>query len=135
MWILGEAYKCSHGITKLTTITLGNPQSTFSTLRSYQYLSLRGLFSRFFHCIGSGTPHYLPQNTQSSYLSPYLLISQPSLSWITAIGSCLVILLIFLSLISSVTQLCQTLCDPMNHSMSGLPVHHQLPEFTQTHVH
>ena len=135
MWILGEAYKCSHGITKLTTITLGNPQSTFSTLRSYQYLSLRGLFSRFFHCIGSGTPHYLPQNTQSSYLSPYLLISQPSLSWITAIGSCLVILLIFLSLISSVTQLCQTLCDPMNHSTSGLPVHHQLPEFTQTHVH
>ena len=26
-------------------------------------------------------------------------------------------------------------CDPMNHSMPGLPVHHQLPEFTQTHVH
>ena len=35
----------------------------------------------------------------------------------------------------SVTQLCPTLCDPMNHSMPGLPVHHQLPEFTQTHVH
>ena len=36
---------------------------------------------------------------------------------------------------SSVTQLCPTLCDPMNSSMPGLPVHHQLPEFTQTHVH
>ena len=36
---------------------------------------------------------------------------------------------------SSVTQSCPTLCDPMNHSMPGLPVHHQLPEFTQTHVH
>ena len=36
---------------------------------------------------------------------------------------------------SSVTQSCPTLCDPMNHSMTGLPVHHQLPEFTQTHVH
>ena len=36
---------------------------------------------------------------------------------------------------SSVTQLCTTLCDPMNCSMPGLPVHHQLPEFTQTHVH
>ena len=36
---------------------------------------------------------------------------------------------------SSVTQLCPTLCDPMNCSMPGLPVHHQLPEFTQTHVH
>ena len=36
---------------------------------------------------------------------------------------------------SSVTQSCLTLCDPMNRSMPGLPVHHQLPEFTQTHVH
>ena len=36
---------------------------------------------------------------------------------------------------SSVTQLCPTLCDPMDHSTPGLPVHHQLPEFTQTHVH
>ena len=35
---------------------------------------------------------------------------------------------------SSVAQPCQTLCDPMNHSMPGLPVHHQLPEFTQTHI-
>ena len=36
---------------------------------------------------------------------------------------------------SSVTQSCPTLCDPTNRSMPGLPVHHQLPEFTQTHVH
>ena len=36
---------------------------------------------------------------------------------------------------SSVAQSCATLCDPMNCSMPGLPVHHQLPEFTQTHVH
>ena len=36
---------------------------------------------------------------------------------------------------SSVAQLCLTLCDPMNHSTPGLPVHHQLPESTQTHVH
>ena len=34
---------------------------------------------------------------------------------------------------SSVPQSCPTLCDPMNHSTPGLPVHHQLPEFTQTH--
>ena len=32
----------------------------------------------------------------------------------------------------SVAQSCPTLCDPMDHSMPGLPVHHQLPEFTQT---
>ena len=36
---------------------------------------------------------------------------------------------------SSVAPLCLTLCDPMNRSLPGLPVHHQLPEFTQTHVH
>ena len=36
---------------------------------------------------------------------------------------------------SSVAKSCPTLCDPMNRSTPGLPVHHQLPEFTQTHVH
>ena len=37
--------------------------------------------------------------------------------------------------VSSVAQLCPTLCDPMNCSTPGLPVHYQLPEFTQTHMH
>ena len=37
--------------------------------------------------------------------------------------------------LSSVAQSCLTLCDPMNCSTPGLPVHHHLPEFTQTHVH
>ena len=36
---------------------------------------------------------------------------------------------------SSVAQLCLTLCDHMDCSMPGFPVHHQLPELTQTHVH
>ena len=50
------------------------------------------------------------------------------------------VVLNFLSLFSSVqfssvTQSCPTLCNPMNRSTPGLPVHHQLPEFTQTHVH
>ena len=36
---------------------------------------------------------------------------------------------------SSVAQSCPTLCDPMNHSTPGLPIHHQLLEFSQTHVH
>ena len=38
-------------------------------------------------------------------------------------------------LVSSVAQSCPTLCNPMNHSTTGLPVHHQLLESTQTHVH
>ena len=37
--------------------------------------------------------------------------------------------------IRSVTQLCPTICNPMNRSTPGLPVHHQLLEFTKTHVH
>ena len=41
----------------------------------------------------------------------------------------------FMYQFSSVTQSCPTLCNPMNRSMPGQPVHHQLPEFTQTHVH
>ena len=36
---------------------------------------------------------------------------------------------------SSFTQSCPTFCDPMNHSMPGLPVHHHLPESIQTLVH
>ena len=40
-----------------------------------------------------------------------------------------------IGLIRSVAQLCPTLCDPMNRSTLGLPVHHQLLEFTETHVH
>ena len=36
---------------------------------------------------------------------------------------------------SSVAQSCLTLCDPMNRSTPGLPIHHQLLEFTQTHIH
>ena len=39
------------------------------------------------------------------------------------------------SSVGSVIQSCPTLCDPMNCSTPGLPVHHQLPEFTQTHIH
>ena len=42
---------------------------------------------------------------------------------------------IFYNLFSSVTQLCPTICDPMNNRMPGPPVHHQLPESSQTHVH
>ena len=81
------------------------------------------------------------------------LFSSSSLSAIRAVSSAYLRLLIFLLGILSpacassspvflmisdqirpVTQSCPTLCDPMNHSTPGLPVHHQLPEFTQTHV-
>ena len=43
--------------------------------------------------------------------------------------------MLYMSQFSSVTQSCPTPCDPMDCSTPGLPVHHQLLEFTQTHVH
>ena len=50
-------------------------------------------------------------------------------SWISEL------IIVILVQFSSVAQSCPTLCDPMNRSTPGLPVHHQLPESTQTHVH
>ena len=49
----------------------------------------------------------------------------PSLVWIWSVSQS----------VSSVAQSCPNLCNPMNRSMRGLPVHHQLLEFTQTHAH
>ena len=49
--------------------------------------------------------------------------------------SCLKLYPRFLPQFSSVVQSCPTLCNPVNRSTPGLPVHHQLLEFTQTHVH
>ena len=54
--------------------------------------------------------------------------------WISCVCVC-VCVSVLVAQFSSVTQSCLTLCDPMNRSTPGLPVHHQLPEFTQTHVH
>ena len=48
---------------------------------------------------------------------------------------CQMLLKVYSVQFSSVAQSCPTSCDPMNHSTPGLPVHHQLPESTQTHVH
>ena len=57
-------------------------------------------------------------------------------SWtILLVGEHLILCLFSSVQFSSVTQSCPTLCDPMHYSMPGLPVHHQLPESTQTHVH
>ena len=58
----------------------------------------------------------------------YLIFAYQMWKWLTSNNKISVQL-------SSLAQLCLTLCNPMNHSMPGLPVHHQLLEFTQTHVH
>ena len=66
-------------------------------------------------------------------------LSQPSFLFLVPRKICIFCLCFLASLwlyqFSSVAQSCLTLYDPMNRSMPGLLVHHQLPEFTQTHVH
>ena len=78
--------------------------------------------------------HIHPYITQSVFTALMILCAlttHPSLSthpWPLSIFYCL-------HQFSSVALSCPTLCDPMNCSTPGLPVHHQLPESTQTHVH
>ena len=111
--------------------------------RSFLFLSV-GTFIQFRY-ISNVFPILLSQNTHlrlqmSSSISEILCMSFRQ-------QAVLVTLLEFFSLntqfllyslsdqIRSVTQSCPTLCDPMNPSTPGLPVHHQLPELTKTHVH
>ena len=67
--------------------------------------------------------------------SGFILILHYSLMWVMGIIDEFIGLYTHLLQFSSVAQLCLTLCKPMNCSTPGFPVHHQLPEFTQTHVH
>ena len=71
------------------------------------------------------TGHIPGQNWNSKHMQRNVHWSTISLSY----------LVIQSQSVTSVAQLCPTLCDPMNCSTPGLPVHHQLSEFTQTHVH
>ena len=61
---------------------------------------------------------------------------QGNLTWFwTELKIEYLLMLLWIVQFRSVAESCPILCDHMNHSMPGLPVHHQLPEFTQTHVH
>ena len=77
----------------------------------------------------SPQPHYYSITSDSSILSlapvvlPRCTLLLPATHWKSSSAS---------DQIRSVAQSCPTLCDPMNRSMPGLPVHHQLPEFTET---
>ena len=56
-------------------------------------------------------------------------------SLISTLGMVIISKVLLMWKFSSVAQSCLTLCDLMNHSTPGLPVHHHLPEFTQTNIH
>ena len=86
-------------------------------------------------CSTPGFPvhHQLPDLAQthvhrvSDAIQPSHPLSSPSLDFSLSQHQ--------INQIRSVAQSCPTLCDPMNRNTPDLPVHHQLPEFTQTHVH
>ena len=95
-------------------------------------------------CYLQYTFSFLPQNfhTHDSYLPALLWVHPFKINGILSGGPFLIHLHSGLSVFRcvplqfiSVTQSCLTLCDPMNRSMPGLPVPHQLPESTQTYVH
>ena len=69
-----------------------------------------------------------------SHIGHYRVVSRSLLT--SVIQLVLISYLFYISVqFNSVAQLCPTLCDTMNRSTKGFPVHHHLPEFTQTHVH
>ena len=97
-------------------------------------LASRGSKHSLVHsCITAFCLHLL-SSSLCIYLSS-LLIRKSVIVGPTQIQYSLLVLIPLSIQFSSVAQTCLTLCDPMNCSMPGLPVHHQLPEFTQTHVH
>ena len=113
------------------TFQQGTPCSTKSTYRSLTEFSLTLCgaenLSVHFHPSPEHLPfHFLP-------LQKHVSISLPVLSPLKLTPGEHFCAMMFQ--FSSVAQSCPTLCDPMNHSTPGLPVHHQLSEFTQTHMH
>ena len=79
-------------------------------------------------CNGHTCSLFLPQQITTDSLIRDLTINFLNKLFVFSLS-------IFINQITSVAQSCPTLCDPMNRSTPGLPVHHQLPEFTQIHVH
>ena len=81
------------------------------------------------------------QKTAGLILPPFQTLynySSYTISWVSLYRQYMLHVLLFnatLVQFSSVAQLCSTLCDSMDCNMPGFPVHHQLQEFTQTHVH
>ena len=89
-----------------------------------RWVQLWGSLSILWHCLSLGLEWKLTFSSPvaTAEFSKFAGISSAALSHLSV-------------QFSSVAQSCPTLCDPVNCSTPGLPVHHQLPEFTQTHVH
>ena len=91
-------------------------------------LSMRFSRQRYWN----GLPYPPPGDLPDPGIEPASLMSPTLALWLHHLGSPINM---YSAQFSSVAQLCLTLCNPMNCSTPGLPDHHQLLEFTQTHVH
>ena len=80
-------------------------------------------------CHGWDLPWWLPADT---YITAVLLVAN---SGMISLVTFVVLFVSYIIIRSDQSLSCVRLCDPMNRSTPGLPVHQQLPEFTQTHVH
>ena len=131
----------------IPTIGLGNFLFLCNLSKNILFFKIKNIFFLFGHTatswefLWSGIElgpqqwkHWI-LTTRLSGNSHCVLFQKVIFSWILASCSYLCFIISFTVQFSSVAQSCPTLCDPMNHSSPGLPVHHQLPEFTQTHVH
>ena len=94
---------------------------------SQQYILLKNIYSEI--CYSSPSLILYTSPIFSTVFSPIGYQCQQFLIYPSCISFCTN------DQIRSVAQLCPTVCNPMNRSTPGLPVHHQLPEFTETHVH
>ena len=108
------------------------PKASLSFTMSGSLLKLMSIESVMPSTISSSVAHF---SSCSQSLSPSgsFPVSWPFPSGGQSVGASASVLLI--NQFSSVAQPCLTLCNPMNRSTPGLPVHHHLPEFTQTYVH
>ena len=107
--------------------------------KTQQYNAIVFTTEKYLHVIESVKVLSLSVVSNSGSTNPWMSMYPP----VSKINTWLILFYLFpptltfptTTQFSSVAQLCPTLCDPMNLSTPGLPVHHQLPEFTQTHVH
>ena len=107
----------------------------FLSFNSVQLLSCVWLFTTLWTGAPQASPSFTITLSLFKLISIELVIPFNHLMLSRPLASCPQYSQASGSQLSSVTQSCLTLCDPMNCSTPDLPVHHQLPESTQTHVH
>ena len=116
-------------------VQLSHPyMTTGKTIPLTKWTFVSKIMSLLFNMMFRLVIAFLPRNKClliSWFQSPSAVILKPPKNRVSHCVHCFPISVQF----SSVAQSCPTLCNPINRSMPGLPIHHQLSEFTQTHVH